>query len=220
MRLSEFEDEETYQIDLIVTLFSILLVLLLVNVSAFAVREATPSRFEINAVPTQDEPFMLRSFDIRYRTRVVWVVRNGHVAELDTGSLARLWVEKASGLRISETIEAVDLKMSPDAGDTADGFDVQLLFVDDAPPRPGRLWRWVEAVTLERTDLAKVTGTIGGPVLIYSWHKDRELAFALEAEFRKQRRPVDVFVLAADEMDLRIGRDRRHFGLNAILRPF
>jgi hypothetical protein len=220
MRLSQFEDEGTYQIDLIVTLFAILLVFLLINVSALALSEATPSRFEMRAAPTEKEPFMLRSFDVRYRTRAFWVVREGQIAELDTGSLARLWVENSSGLAVSETVDAVDLRMTQDGGNTVDGFDVQLLFFGEAPMVPGRLWRWVEKPSLDEATLARLAAAASGAVLIYSWHQDRMLAFALEREFRRQRRPVDLFVLPPDEKDFRIGRDRRHFGLEAVLRPF
>jgi hypothetical protein len=220
VRISDFEDEGTYQIDLIVTLFAILLVFLLVNVSVFALSQATPSRFELVRSPSEEEPFMLRSFDPRYRTRLFWIVRNGQIAELDTAALARRLAMQHADSRLLDTIDGMDVKLVPDDGNTADGFDLQLLPVDASPMHPGAIWRWVEPIDEEAVTLARLAASAAGPVLIYAWHTDRVLAFALDKEFRRQRRPIEVFVLAPGEVDFRFGRDRRHFGLEAVLRPF
>lgn len=219
MKLGEFEDEGTYQIDLIVTLFAILLVMLLVNASAFAPADATPSRFEMRPTAYDRDAFALRSYDPRYRTKALWLVRGGGVAEIDMAFLARRLAEVPSGLVFWDTIDGVDVKIGPDGNDTLDGFDLQLIFVDRRPMAPGRVFRWaVSDPSAEERD--SIAAEAAGPVLVYGTFADYGLVLALESAFRRQRRPVEVFVLGEGDEVFNFGRGREDFGLDAVLRPY
>lgn len=217
MRISDFEDDGTYQVDLILTLFAVLLVLLLVFVTELARSGSQYTGLEYRTQEGADRPFMLSSLDVTYRAKRLWILKGGRAGEIDLPSLARLYAN-AAGPRFQEIVDDTAITIEPDDEGSLDGFFVQLVFPREV--RQSKVIRRVVEIDSSTFIPTLLEGDPASPTLVYVWPEEIARAAALEAAFRGERRALELFFLTSGSTAFTLRRMRTLFEFEHVLRTY
>lgn len=205
---------DAYQVDVVVALFSILLILLLTSLAQVKVETERPSRTDYRPVDVQTRPFQLRAVAPIYPYRGIWIVRDGMLHALDLQAIAERY-RGAGALTLEEWLDPVDLTVKP-ASPHLDSFHLRLAFSG-----PGVHEELVsEGIPLADTEaaVAALRGDSGG-ALIYAWSDGASGLARVLARLRAEG-VCHKLVLDPRRETLAMARDYALFAEEAVLRCY
>lgn len=213
-RRSDYTDE-TYQVDVVVSLFAILLVLLVVLASATAVLEGD-GRLDYRTADEAGEQFSLSSIQSPITVRQSWIADGDWLFRIDLTAVAQAIAEHPMSGR-TEIEDATVRVGSPHIGSDAPGsWRLDLSFLPGAPE--GKFV--AEAIRIESVDDYAAWAKQGRPVFLYVGPGARSALPVIEAGFRSSHRAFRIRHTFENRAPIRLSRIRGNFEHEKILRMY
>jgi hypothetical protein len=205
---------DAYQVDVVVALFSVLLILLLTSLAYVKSEPQRLSQTDYRPLDRRTSTFQLRSMAPIYPYRDVWIAREGMLIAVNLAGLSKHYMDSDS-LRLEEWIPPVDLTIAP-ASSHIDSFHLKLAFSKGAIP--GLMIS--EQVPISDADAALETLSRGRRgVLIYVWSDQGEGLAPILARLRHQGICYKL-VLDPRRDTVAVDRDYALFSEEAVLRCY
>jgi hypothetical protein len=207
-------DQGAYQVDVMMALFSILLILLLTSLASAQGEPQRPSRSDYRPSDRPTANFQLRSMASIYPFRDVWVAKDGMLYGLDLTWLAQHYLA-AGSLRLEEWLEPVDLSIAP-ASEHLDSFVLKLGFSGTGVPA-GLAAQRIPLTDADAAVAALSRGAHGA--LIYAWSDGAAGLAPILARLRAAG-VCHKLVLDPRRQTLALSRDYGLFAAEAVLRCY
>ena len=205
---------DAYQVDVVVALFSILLILLLTSLASARGEPQRPSRSDYRPTDPPTAAFQLRSMAPIYPFRDLWVAKDGMLYRLDLTWLAARYLA-AGTLTLTQWVAPVDLSIAP-ASTHIDSFLLKLGFSGTGVPAGLDAQR----ISLAEPDAAVAALSNGGHgALIYAWGDGVAGLAPILARLRADG-VCHKLVLDPHRQTLAMGRDYGLFAGEAVLRCY
>lgn len=214
-KLRPRDTDETYQVDVVVSLFAILLVLLVVLASATAVLEGN-GRLQYRTAEEEGDQFSLASIQSPISVRQSWVADGDWLFRVDLTAVAlALAAEPVSGrTEIEDSIVQIG---SPQVESDAPGsWRLDLSFLPGPPE--GKFI--AEAIRIESDDDYAAWAARSEPVFLYVGPAARNALPMIELGLRLSHRAFSIRHTFEDRAPIRLSRIRGNFEHEKILRMY
>lgn len=208
------EGDDTYQLDVVVSLFAIMLVIL---VALAAASSAADSRVLITyrTADSGDDRFVPASIQTPYAFNEVWAADADGLFEIDRGAVVSAMRDQAPG--------------AP-AGITGEGADADLLTFPDDPlgwrlrlnlhDRPAAGWLRARDIGWDDTAALQEWAAEDGGVVVFVWLSGHERLPLLSQLLRTTMRPHRLYPFSDDVATLVIEYNRANFAYDKVLRAY
>ena len=206
--------DDTYQLDVIVSLFAIMLVILVALTSARGVLDAS-SHLEYRTEAPSESVFMQRSIQIPYGAREIWVVGAQQMFRLDRTEIVRRVQNSRIGTNLSVRDDTVFVRISA-LSSTEPTWTLSVHLGE------GNAANWIrsELIELKDSEALQEFASRRTRVLLVVRPNGVESLGELSSHLRRTRRP-HIFV-PRSEMDtpITLSYRRRSFAYDKILRAY
>ena len=210
----------SYQVDVMVTLFAVLLVVLVLTLTATSVSEGERSLWDYRVPDEKSEPFGLRTAAAPYRFRSVWIFREGEALMLDTAALADVVAAAGPTQNFIPAPPGVDVKIVQ----TAESWNdyVMTLRIYERPVDSPLVSQTIPLADVEAlVDAIRLTAEDG--VFIYVWNDMQAPAITVEQALRAAGVPfesVDLPESGPNARTVELRRDGAAAGLAGMQRSY
>ena len=213
-RARAVQSDETYQLDVVVSLFAIMLVILIALAAAASVADST-IRVQYETAEPGEDRFMLASIQTPYSFAGLWAADGDGLYEIDRGAV----------------IDALS-SQSPDAppGMSGPGADAWIDSFPDDPlgwrlrlnlyDRPAAGWLRAREIGWDDTAALDAWAAEEGGIVLFVWKSGHGRLPLLSKLLRRSMRPHRLVPLTDDAATLNIDYNRANFAYDKVLRPY
>lgn len=208
------QNDDTYQLDVVVSLFAVMLVILVALAAAASVADTT-IRIDYETAEPGEDRFVLASIQTPYEFAALWAADGEGLFEIDRGAVI-------AGLE-GQSSEAPPGMSGPGADAWVDaypddplGWRLRVNLYD----RPAAAWLRGREIAWDDAEALAAWGAEEGGIVLFVWASAHEHLPALSRVLRQSMRPHRLHVFSDDVATLNIDYNRANFAYDKVLRPY
>ncbi len=208
------EEDAMYQLDVVVSLFAIMLVILVALASAASVAE-TRYTVEYETAEPEAPPFVLSSIQTPYRFFEIWAADGEGLFRIDRAAVVRELAKEPAGRAPGISGPGADAWMEsfPDS-------PLEWRFRLNLHDRPETGWLQARHIAWDDEAALDDWATEEAGAVIFVWESARGRLPALSARLRTAMRPHRIVPFTSDTATLTITYARSNFAYDKVLRPY
>jgi hypothetical protein len=214
VRRRAIEQDEMYQLDVVVSVFAIMLVILVALAAAGATAEGQ-SRLHYRPVEAGENVFMLRSVQVPYSDREIWAAGKDTLFRIDLAEIVKglAQVRLVKPLAFSRDGADISLEEVPDG---LAAWRLSILISD----RDSAKWLKRRTISFADDDTLAAWAAERSSVIVFVWRDGYPRLSRLSELLRAQLRPYTLVLLADETSSITISYRRANFAYDKILRVY
>lgn len=212
-------DDGTHYVDLVVSFFSILLILFVVNATKSYSKVSERSQLKYRTLDSELSSFKLRSFAPLYPYRSYWIIKDKMLLELDTSVLARLYMESASLHKVWR-LKGARVEIAP-MSNSATEYKINIELKEGKFPSEITRKKYYIKDNENHDDLTKhfikQYKKEGKPFAFFIWKKTTKEARKFLERLSRNGVP---YVISIATLEISIVRRSKSYGAENVLRPY